>query len=187
MSRSSLTVLVIAMLAVAVTWLNSSWNSYKEILLPQNEKVIDYYLTDFTLLNTTADGTMRYFLKGQNLTHQQSSTSSEIFHPSIQASDNGGGIISLNAESALQENKNGAITLTGEVMLNSTNEDISKNFNLETSDLVYDPLKKELSSKTKVILDTSSGKIKGVGFNSKLDEQALRIHSNVHIEFKPAN
>ena len=187
MSRSSLTVLVIAILAIVVTWLNSSWHSYKEILLPQNEKVIDYYLTDFTLLNTTPDGSMRYFLKGQNLTHQQSTNASEIFHPNIQASDNDGAKISLNAESAIQENKDGPITLMGDVILNSSNTDIANNFNLKTSNLVYDSLKKELSSKTKVILSTNSGKIEGTGFNSKLDEQSLRIHSNVHIEFLPAN
>lgn len=186
MSRSSITVLGIAVLALAFTWLNSSWHSYKEILLPQNEKIIDYYLTDFTLLNTDSNGSMRYFLKGQNLTHQQSSSSSEIFHPNIQASDNDGSTISLNAESANQKNKNGAITLRGSVILNSKNEDSSRNFNLETSDLVYEPLKNELSSTSKVILETSSGSIEGIGFNSKLNEQALRIHSNVHIEYKPA-
>ena len=187
MNKGGLTFLIIAVVfALAFTWLNSSWNTYKEILLPQSVKKIDYYLTDFTLLNTQPDGSMRYFLKGKNLTHQQTTGRSDIFTPQIKASDSDGSIISLQADSATQADKNGPITLIGEVRLEKKGSDTTKNFQLNTSDLVYDPLKKELSSKTKVILNTDSGRIEGVGFNSKLNEQALRIHSNVHIEFKPA-
>jgi len=187
-NKGGLTFLIIAIvLALAFTWLNSSWHTYKEILLPQNVKKIDYYLTDFTLLNTQSDGSMRYLLKGKNLTHQQTSGRSEIFNPQIKAADSDGSIISLQAGSATQVDKNGPITLLGDVKLDKKgSDDATSNFQLTTSDLVYDPLKKELSSKTKVILNTNSGRIEGVGFNSKLNEQALRIHSNVHIEFKPA-
>ena len=187
MNKGGLRFLIIAIvLALAFTWLNSSWNTYKEILLPQSVKKIDYYLTDFTLLNTQPDGSIRYLLKGKNLTHQQTTGRSEIFNPQIKASDSDDSIISLQAGSAIQADKNGAITLLGDVKLDKKGSEASNNFQLHTSDLVYDPLKKELSSKTKVILSTDSGRIEGVGFNSKLNEQALRIHSNVHIEFKPA-
>jgi lipopolysaccharide export system protein LptC len=187
MNKGGLTFLIIAIaLALAFTWLNTSWHTYKEILLPQSVKKIDYYLTDFTLLNTQSDGSMRYLLKAQNLTHQQTTGKSEIFDPQIQATDSDGSIISIKADSALQSDENGPITLLGDVTLDKKGTDASGNFQLETSNLVYEPLKKELSSKTKVILNTDSGRVEGVGFNSKLNEQALRIHSNVHMEFKPA-
>jgi len=188
-NKGGLTFLIIAIvLALAFTWLNSSWHTYKEILLPQNVKKIDYYLTDFTLLNTQSDGSMRYLLKGKNLTHQQTTGRSEIFNPQIKATDSDGSIISLQAGSATQVDKNGLITLLGDVKLDKkgSDDDATSNFQLTASDLVYNPLKKELSSKTKVILNTDSGRIEGVGFNSKLNEQSLRIHSNVHIEYKPA-
>ena len=187
MNKGGLTFLIIAIIvALGFTWLNTSWKSYKDIILPQNAKKIDYYLSDFTLLNTQADGSMRYLLKAQNLTHQQSSGHSEIFNPQITALDSDGGVISLHAESAIQTDKDAVIKLTGRVNLNKAGGEKRTAFQLESSDLVFDPLKKELSSTSKVILKTDFGKIEGIGFNSKLNEQALRIHSNVHIEFQPA-
>jgi len=186
-NKGGLTFLIIAIIvALGFTWLNTSWKSYKDIILPQNAKKIDYYLSDFTLLNTQADGSMRYLLKAQNLTHQQSSGHSEIFNPQITALDSDGGVISLHAESAIQTDKDAVIKLTGRVNLNKAGGEKRTAFQLESSDLVFDPLKKELSSTSKVILKTDFGKIEGIGFNSKLNEQALRIHSNVHIEFQPA-
>ncbi len=187
MNKGGLTFLIIAIvIALSFTWLNSSWKSYKDIILPQNAKKIDYYLSDFTLLNTQADGSMRYLLKAQNLTHQQSSGHSEIFNPFITATDSDGGIVSLQAESAIQTDEGALIKLTGNVSLNKAGGNKREEFQLTSSDLVFDPLKKELSSKSKVILKTDFGQLEGTGFSSKLNEQALRIHSNVHIEFKPA-
>jgi len=187
MNKGGLTFLIVAIVvALGFTWLNSSWKSYKDIILPQTAKKIDYYLSDFTLLNTQADGSMRYLLKAQNLTHQQSSGHSEIFNPQITAIDSDGGVISLHAESAIQTDKDAVIKLTGKVDLNKTGGEKRTAFQLESNDLIFDPLKKELSSTAKVILKTDFGKIEGIGFNSKLNEQALRIHSNVHIEFQPA-
>lgn len=187
MNKGGLTFLIIAIVvALGFTWLNSSWKSYKDIILPQNAKKIDYYLSDFTLLNTQADGSMRYLLKAQNLTHQQSSGHSEIFNPQITAIDSDGGVISLHADSAIQTDKNSVIKLTGKVNLNKVGGEERETFQLMSRDLVFDPLKKELSSTSKVILKTDFGQLEGIGFSSKLNEQALRIHSNVHIEFQPA-
>ncbi len=188
MNKGGLTFLIIAiMIALGFTWLNAGWKSYKDIILPQNAKKIDYYLSDFTLLNTQADGSMRYLLKAQNLTHQQSSGHSEIFNPLITAIDSDGGMVTLHADSAIQTNKNAVIKLMGKVKLNKESTDKNKAFQLETKDLVFDPLKKELSSESKVILNTDFGRLEGIGFNSKLNEQALRIHSNVHIKFQPSH
>jgi len=188
MNKGGLTFLIIAIVvALGFTWLNFSWKSYKDIILPQNAKKIDYYLSDFTLLNTQADGSMRYLLKAQNLTHQQSSGHSEIFNPQITAIDSDGGVISLHAESAIQTDKNAVIKLTGKVNLKKVGGEEREAFQLMSRDLVFDPLKKELSSTSKVILKTDFGKLEGTGFSSKLNEQALRIHSNVHIEFQPAH
>lgn len=187
MNKGGLTFLIIAiMLALSFTWLNTRWKTYKDIILPQNAKKIDYYLTDFTLLNTQADGSMRYLLKAQNLTHQQSTGHSEVFSPEITAIDSDGGVIALQAESAIQTDKEAVITLTGNVELKKESENSRKEFTLKSSDLVYDPLKKELSSTSKVILKTDFGQLEGTGFNTQLNEQTLRIHSNVHIEFQPA-
>ncbi len=187
MNKGGLTFLIMAIfIALSFTWLNTGWKTYKAFVLPQSTKKIDYYLSDFTLLNTQADGSMRYLLKAQNLTHQQSTGHSEIFNPQITAIDSDGGVISLHAESAIQMDKSAVIKLTGKVNLKKMGGENRETFLLKSSDLVFDPLKKELSSTSKVILKTGFGELEGIGFNSKLNEQALRIHSNVHIEFKPA-
>jgi LPS export ABC transporter protein LptC len=169
---------------IIVTWLNSTWLSYKGFQLTQKDKKIDYYLSDFTLLNTQSDGKMRYFVTAQHLIHQQSTGSSEIFKPLLLARDSDGTLITIKSNKAEQINE-GVIHLLGDVNVIKKGSQDEENFELTTKDLVYNPIKKTLSSKNKVQLKTYQGQLDGIGFSSKLDEQELRIHSNVQIQFNP--
>ena len=180
MNRSGFFFLVFAIiLAIAVTWLNSSWLSYKTFVFDRQEKKIDYYLTDFSILNTYPDGSMRYLLKGQNLIHQQSNSASKIIKPTIEARDVDNSIISITANEAQQDNKNGPILLAGKVAVikNSNNKDES--FKLLTTDLSYNPNSQEIYTDAELFFSSSSGELKGVGFSTKLDEQELKILKNV--------
>jgi len=186
MNRGGLFLLMLSVaIAITITWLNSSWITFKDFQITKNDKKIDYYLSDFTILNTQADGQMRYFITAQHLVHQQSTGSSEIFKPLLQARDNNGTMVSLQSDKA-DQNKNGVIQLLGDVSVVKNDARPEENFELLTRDLVYNPNQKTLSSKSKVEFTSSQGKLEGVGFSSKLDEQALRIHSNVHTQFNPA-
>lgn len=185
MNRSGLFLLVFSIATlIIVTWLNSTWLNYKDFQFTQKDKKIDYYLSDFTLLNTQADGQMRYFVTAQHLIHQQSTGSSEIFKPLLQARDSDGTLITLKSNKAEQIN-GGEIHLLGDVSVIKKSSKDEENFELTTRDLVYNPIEKALSSKSKVQLKTYQGQLNGTGFSSKLDEQELRIHSNVQIQFNP--
>jgi len=187
MNKSGILFLLFAItILVVFTWLNSTWLSYRSFGLSQNVKKIDYYLSDFTLLNTYPDGTMRYQLKGSHLVHQQSTGASEIFSPILQARDMDDTIITLNSKTALQEKKNGPIQLTDEVSIIKKATQPSESFKLLTNDLIYNPIKKELSSDEELVFISDMGSLKGVGFNTNLDKQELRIHKNVQAEFTPA-
>lgn len=186
MNRGGLLLLVLSMvIAIGITWLNSTWLTYKGFQFSQKVKKIDYYLSDFTLLNTQPDGQMRYFVTAEHLVHQQSINSSEIFKPLLQASDVDGSMITLKSDKA-EQNKEGIITLLGDVKVTKHGPKIKENFELITHDLIYNPKQKALSSTSKVIFTSYQGQLQGVGFSSKLDEQELRIHSNVRAEFNPA-
>ncbi len=185
MNRGGLFLLIFSIVTlISVTWLNSTWLSFKGFQLTQKDKKIDYYLSDFTLLNTQADGTMRYFVTAQHLIHQQSTDSSEIFKPLLQARDSDGTLITLKSNKA-EQTKGGEIHLLGDVSVIKSGLKDEGNFELTTRDLVYNPIEKTLSSKYKVQLKTHHGQLNGIGFSSKLDEQELRIHSNVQIQFNP--
>ena len=180
MNRSGFFFLVFAILiALTITWLNSTWLSYKGFVISSKDRQVDYYLSDFTLLNTFPNGKMRYLLKGTHLIHQQSTGASQIFSPFIQARDNDNGKISITAKKARQDKKNGPIVLPGEVNIEKRSSKPVENFKLFTSDLTYNPVKKELSSTAKVALKSEFGNMQGVGFSTNLDEQELRIHKNV--------
>jgi len=185
MNRSGFLLLVLSVLiAIVITWLNSTWLTFKGYQFTQKVKKIDYYLSNFTLLNTLPDGQMRYFITAEHLVHQQSTGESEIFKPLLQASDVDGSMITIKSHKAEQD-KEGVIQLVGNVNVVKNGPEIKENFELMTRDLIYNPKQKALSSTSKVILTSYQGQLQGVGFSSELDEQKLRIHSNVRAEFNP--
>jgi len=187
LNRSGLLFLIIAIiLTVAMTWLNSSWVNYKYFQLTKKEKKIDYYLSNFTLLNTQEDGQMRYLITGKYLIHQQKTGASEIFNPVLEAQNTDGTITSIIAQKAQQMKKNGDIELEGDVIVDKeANNKSSNGYNIKTSDLTYNPVERKIHSKAKLAFKSINVSLQGTGFSSKLDEQEFRIHSNVQANYQP--
>ena len=187
MNRNGFFFLVFAIVvAVGFTWLNSTWLTYKSFVFDQKDKQIDYYLSDFSILNTYPDGGMKYLIKGQHLVHQQSGSASKIIKPTIEARDVDNSIILITAKLAQQDKKNGPILLEGKVDVIKNSDKEVENFKLQTTDLSYNPNSREISTDKELIFTTTHGELKGVGFSTKLDEQELRILKNVQAKFTPA-
>lgn len=187
MNRSGLLLLIGAIvIAVLTTWFNSHWINFKDFNFTQKEKKIDFYLSDFTLLNVQADGKMRYLVKGKHLIHQQSSKASELFNPVLKARSSNGEITTLKALKAKQERNDGPIYLQGKVTVVKNTNKPSESIQLNTSDLIYNPIEKTLKSEKEVAVISDFGNLQGVGFTSNLDEQEIRILSNVQAELIPA-
>ncbi|MCK5919221.1 MAG: LPS export ABC transporter periplasmic protein LptC [Cocleimonas sp.] len=187
-------------IAITVTWLNNFWLSYQEFVSAGNEREIDYYLSDFSLLNTAANGDMKYYMQGQHLVHKNSTGGSEIFQPVIQAADSDGHALFIRAEKAQQKKSQGIIELAGSVLIQKTTNqnkstthsfqldslgDKDADFHLKTSNLSFDPIKREIFTDASITLTTKDGLLTGTGLRSQLDQQELRILSNVHAQFDP--
>ena len=200
MNYKGLLLLVFSIIiALAVTWLNNFWLSYQEFVSAGNERQIDYYLSDFSLLNTAASGDMKYYMQGQHLVHKNSTGGSEIFQPIIQAADHDGQALFIRAEKAQQKESQGVIELVGAVLIQkTTNQKSTANsfqldnlgtkdadFDLKTSNLSFDPIKREIFTDAPITLTTKDGLLTGTGLRSQLDQQELRILSNVHAKFDP--
>ncbi len=170
--------------AVFTIWLNSYWVNNKGFQFIQKDKKIDYYLSNFTLLNVNSDGSMRYLVKGRHVIHQQSSKTSELIKPLLEAQNSNEEITSITADKAIQSEKNGPITLQGVVNVRKNSIDPMNRIEFETSDLLYNPLTKELSSNNQINLISNKIKLQGIGFTSKLDEEAIRILSDVNVEIQ---
>ncbi len=173
-------------IAIIFTWLNSTWLSFKGFTFTQKDKAVDYYLSDFTLLNTYPDGSMRYNLKGQYLTHQQSSGASKIFKPNIKARDHDENFVILTSNLATQTQKNGPIDLSDTVKVVKTGEVTRENFQIITKDITYNPREKLITSDAELEFLSESGSFTGQGFSTHLDNEELRIHKNANAVFIPA-
>jgi len=198
--KGLLLVIFSIIIGLSITWLNHFWLSYQEFVTTNNERQIDYYLSDFSLLNTAANGKMKYYMQGQHLVHKNSTGGSEIFHPIIQAADSDGQYVLIHAEKAQQKKTQGIIELAGKVLIEKNNhqnklitnnsllpqnEKITSEFSLKTSNLSFDPLKREIFTDAMITLITKDILLTGTGLQSKLDQQELRILSNVHAKFDP--
>lgn len=187
MNKNSIILLISAIvIALLLTGLNTFWLSYSNLITERKIKKIDYYLSDFTLLSTQPNGKMRYHVKALHLIHQQSTGSSEIFKPIIKAQDTDNTLVTIEANKAQQKTKEGPIELTGSVKVIKKSSKKSEGFQLASENLTYNPQRRTLQTKTAVTLESSSGFIQGVGLMSHLDQQEIRILSNVHAEFSPA-
>ena len=187
MNRSGLFFLISAIIiALAATWFNTQFVKFKYFQISKKEKKIDYYLSDFTLLNVKENGQMRYLVTGKHLIHQQVSGASEIINPVLEASNIDGTITSLVSKKAIQEKKNGKIQLQGLVAVNKESaKELSNGYNIQTSDLIYNPITREIRSDSKLTFKSANGTLQGTGFSSKIDEQEFRIHSNVQAIYQP--
>lgn len=186
MNRNGTVLLVIAILFTIISiWVNSNWLSHKDFQFIKKDKKIDFYLSEFTLLNTQADGEMRYLITGKYLIHQVSNKATVLFTPLIKARSDNGEITSIKAKKAEQKIENGPISLLGDIFVekNSLNSEGTTQF--KTKDLVYNPNKKMLTTDSKVTFISDFGRFQGTGLTSKLNEQEIRIHSNVQSTFLP--
>ena len=172
--------------ASAVTWLNLSWKSIEQLTNSPSESRIDYYLNDFTLMKTDGDGKVRYHVTGQHLTHNQGTGASDIYQPYVEARSDDGELVTINAQKATQEGKSGNMSLSGEIKVHKPLFKGSPEFMLTTQNMTYNPTTQTISSADDINLVSDQGYLHGTGFETNLDEQELRILSNVQAEFKPA-
>ncbi|MCK5813617.1 MAG: LPS export ABC transporter periplasmic protein LptC, partial [Cocleimonas sp.] len=106
----------------------------------------------------------------------------------------------IHAEKAQQNKSQGVIELAGSVLIQKTTRqnkttdnsiqldslgNKATDFRLKTANLSFDPIKREIFTDAPITLTTKDGLLTGTGLRSQLDQQELRILSNVHAKFDP--
>lgn len=175
--------IVVALLA---SWLHSLWIDKQQFIARIDKTRIDYYLSDFSLLKTDSNGEMSYHLQASHFVHQVASKQSEIFKPSIEAKQKDD-TISIRADRALHFSA-GDIELAGQVHIQKPETREASGFHLETEDLTYSPREQTIATRGDFVIKTSQGDIiQGKGVSENLNNQVLRIKSNVHVTYKNQN
>jgi len=172
--------------AATITWLNLSWKTITQFTNETSQSRIDYYLSGFTLIDTDRSGEISYQLTAEHLIHKQASGASEIYRPLIKKKSSDGNVLTINSEKAIQVGKDGNIKLTGDVRVEQARTKDNQGFMLLTQNLTYYPLEQKISSHEKSDFISPQGTISGIGFETSLNDQELRILSNVQAEFKPS-
>ena len=172
--------------AATVTWLNLSWKTIAQFSNEASQSRIDYYLSGFTLIDTDQSGGITYQMTAEHLIHKQAGGDSVIYSPRIKKQSSDGELLTIESEKAIQAGKGGNITLTGEVRVKQATTNDNPGFTLLTQNLTYNPVEQKISSKEKSDFISVQGTMTGIGFETKLNDQELRILSNVQAEFKPS-
>ena len=137
-------------------------------------------------MSTNAEGNVKYQVTGQHLTYNQASGASDIYKPYIEARSKEGELVTIKSQKATQDGKSGNMSLNGEIKVHKPLFKESAEFTLTTQNLTYKPSTQTISSADDISLISAQGYLQGTGFETNLDEQELRILSNVQAEFKPA-
>ncbi len=172
------------LLALTVTWIHNLWQSQQQFIAKIDKTRVDYYLSDFSLLITDNEGQMRYSLQANHFVHHVESKQSDIYFPMIQAKQNDENIM-IESEKATQLS-NGDIELTGEVSIKKPESAQREGYTLITENLRYAPSMQTIETQNDFTFATTGGTLmRGTGVTEELNNQVLRIKSNVHAEFQP--
>lgn len=186
MRYSGIFLLILAVLVAAgSTWLHNKWRAKEVFTAKLDASKVDYYLSDFSLYATDANGNNRFMISGEHLVHQRKNKKSEIYKPTIRVNTKSD-TLSIVADKGVQ-NQAGDITLTGKVVLNKPESAETVGFDLNTSDLGFSPTNQLVNTDAKVVMKTTDGStISAIGMSENLNTHTTRLKSNVHAEYTPA-
>ena len=165
-------------IAITSTWFNDLWISHQESQSNTvSESKLSYYFTQFSMISTNDIGTMEYKLSGKHFSHWSEKDVSEVVEPLLFSYDSQKKSTKMTADKAVIQHKKDSLELQGSVNIKNFSSDSSSL--LETDLLRYHSSKRWIETDSQVTLTSDSSTITGKGMDSKLDENTLRIHSNV--------
>ena len=175
--------LIALLIAWASIWLNHSWvsrNSNDSEDAKQSK--VSHYFTNFTLISTNITGEVEYTLSGQHFSRWSGKDWSEILIPHLISFDTKKISTDMTADKAIMRHEQDVLELYDSVAIKGFSSDPSSILNTEL--LRYHPKKQWIETDSHVTFTSDSSTLTGKGMDSKLDENTLRIHSNVHSTFK---
>lgn len=170
-------------IATASIWFNELWINYqddKEVNTTQSK--LSYYFTQFSMISTNADGLIEYKLIGKHFSRWSGKETSEIVDPQLTSFNKQQESTNMTAEKAVMLHQKDNLELQGSVDIRNFNSDSSSV--LKTDLLRYHSNERWIETDSHVTLTSDLSIMSGKGMDSKLDENTLRIHSNVLSTFK---
>lgn len=176
--------LLALIVGVGITWFNELWLDHQEIhAKTKEENRISSYFTGFSLIATDPQGNREYSLSGKHLSHRSGADKSEILSPHmVSFRSDGSQDTEINAEEGFIAHDSDIVTLVGSVNLISANND--ETTKLDTETLTYHSRDQYVETDADVKITSGSSVLTGKGMDSRLKDNILRIHSNVHSTFK---
>ncbi len=170
-------------IAIASTWVNKTWISYQKYKNEYDQQSkISHYFADFNVTQHHADGSLDYKLSGKHLSHWSGTKSSEISELQIVSYEDKKPSFNMTAAQAIMRNEEKVLELHDSIIIKDLQSDpISV---LTTDFLRYYPDKKWINTESQVKFVSGTTILTGKGMDSKLDENKLRIHADVHSTFE---
>ena len=170
-------------IATASIWFNDLWISYQDDKNSNTtQSKLSYYFTQFSMISTDANGSIEYNLVGKHFSHWTGRESSEIVNPQLTSFSSQKESTNMTAEKAVMLQQKDNLELQGSVNIRNFSSDSSSV--LKTDLLRYHSKERLIETDSHVTLTSDSSIMSGKGMDSKLDENTLRIHSNVLSTFK---
>ncbi len=182
--RRGLFLLFLALLvAIASTWLNGLWIAQKKSESKEaKQSRVSHYFTEFSLMSTDAEGVVEYTLTGRHFSRWSGKDWSEVSEPRLITFEAKKQSNKMTAKKAIMLHKKDVLELHDNVNIKDFNSDpVSV---LTTDFLRYYPKKRIINTEATVKFVSGTTVLTGKGMDSKLDENTLRIHSDVHTTFE---
>lgn len=181
--RSLFLLLIALLIAWASIWLNDAWISRQNSdATAIKESKVSHYFTHFSLTSSNAIGEVQYTLSGKHFSRWSGKDWSEISKPHLVSYSGNKQSTDMTADKAIMLHQKDILELHDAVTIKNL---IAQPPTILTTELLnYYPEKQWLETDAKVTFTSDSSKLIGQGMDSKLDENILRIHSNVHSTFE---
>ncbi|MBU0654960.1 MAG: LPS export ABC transporter periplasmic protein LptC [Gammaproteobacteria bacterium] len=183
--KRTLTLIVALLLILLITRLEDYLGQVNIGSLSMDKDQIDYYLSDFSVMAITDDGSVKYELAGRHLSHWQTQKQSLIITPRIKgAGSTPDEQTRLSADEARIDQTTQLAELTGNVRILKPEPGNQGELDLSTDHLNYNMQSHEISTDAVVSITSPSGTMQSTGLTGKLDEDLLRFDSNVRSIYK---
>lgn len=146
----------------------------------KQRETVDYYFNDFEMVAFQEQGNPQYSVQGQHLTHSQTTETSRITKPDINSFSADGAITEahLSAQNAELNHQANILELRNKVIL-LNGSDTEQTLTLNTEFLHANLATKHITTNQKVLIHAPNGLLEGTGMDSYLDQESLRLHSDV--------
>jgi LPS export ABC transporter protein LptC len=177
-----LIILVIALLSILLITRMEDYLGQQDISKVATEKdQVDYYLLNFSIMQTGADGKVTSELAGRHLSHWKEEKQSTVIAPIIFNGTDPTERTKTTADEAQVDQAKQQAKLINNVHIHQPAKGSRSESDLYTDHLNYDMTNHLVSTDAKVLITSPpNNTMQSTGLTGKLDEDLLRFNANVH-------